>query len=186
MNKVPNPSQPEAASEGIVVGSVLVRIGAENSPVPFHVASVFMVPARSIRFSLEAGVPRDIKSIMERPIALEKGFLLNVVPGEEKTFVTRMPAGPHVFVRLVPRGYEESAAPIGIRFSVVPGTTTYIGRVIFEVPEKLPLGKGMPAGFYSLKPAIRIEDAQDATIGSLKGSDDRIGDNVVKNLMRAE
>jgi len=184
MNKIADANQPLTASEGIVVGSVLVRVGKINIPLPFPVSASLLRPARSIGYSLEVGVPRDIRSIMEKPIAIDKQFLLNIEPDEEKIFVTRMPAGPHVFDRLVPRGYEEAATLLGIRFSVAPGTTTYIGRVIFDLPEKLPLL--LPQGFYSLKFTTQVEDAQEATIDSIRSTHSRIVENVVKDLMRAE
>lgn len=184
MSKIPDSSQPLTASEGTVVGSVLVRVGNTNISLPFPVSASLLRPARSIGYSLEMGVARDIKSIMEKPIAFEKRFLLNIEPDQEKIFVTRMPAGPHVFDRLVPRGYEEAAALLGISFSVAPGATTYIGRVIFDLPEKLPLL--LPQGFYSLKFTIQVEDAQEATIDSIRSTHGRIVENVVKDLMRAE
>lgn len=185
MNRTPDPGKPLAADEGIVIGSVLVRIGvAQDVPAP-PVASLFLVPARSLHYSLESGPQRNTRSIVEKPIAGELRRSLRIEPGREEVFVTRMAAGPHVFFRLAPQGYEDAAAELGIRFTVMPGTTTYIGRVILDLPEKLPLGSGLPKGLYSLKPGILIEDAEQATLDSIRNSGGSIVGNVATDLMRA-
>lgn len=168
LNKILDTDGPLTPSEGRVIGSALVRVGRTHNAAPVRVAPFFLVPAQGIRYSLEGGAARDTRSIMEKPISLERDFSLDVVPGEEKVFVTTMPAGVHAFHSLVPRGYEEAAARLGIRFTVTPGRATYIGRIIFDLPEKLPLGKGLPKGFYSLQFTIHVEDAQEATIDSIR------------------
>ena len=186
MSRSPDSGRPLAPTEGIVVGSVLLRVVEGQGQAPLPVASAFLVSARRIRYSLEAGASRDTRSIMEQPITLKKRYSLTIAPDIEKVFVTRMPAGPHVFDRLVPRGYEEAAALLGIRFTVAPGAATYIGRLVFEFPEELPLSKGMPQGLYSLQPTIRIEDAQDATVDSIRGAHGRIVESIDTDLMQTD
>ena len=184
MIRVSDPDVPLTSSEGIVIGSVLVRVGETQNAPPVRVAPSFLVSAQSIRYSLEGGASRDTRSIMEKPITLERDFFLDVVPGEERVFVTKIRAGAHVFHRLVPKGYEEAAASLGIGFTVTPGRATYIGRLIFDLPEKLPLKKGLPQGFYSLQFAITVEDAQEATITAIQSANGAFARPVVKDLIQ--
>lgn len=184
MSSISDPNAPLTSSEGIVIGSVLVRVGKTHYATAVSVAPFFLVSAQSIRYSLEGGASRDTRSIMEKPITLERDFLLDVVPGEERVFVTKMPAGAHAFHRLVPKGYEEAAAALGIVFTVTPGRATYIGRIIFDLPEKLPLSKGLPQGSYSLQFTIKVEDAQEATITAIQSANGPYARPVVKDLIQ--
>lgn len=186
MNRAPDPSKPLTADEGIVIGSVLVRVGAVQDAQAPQVASMFLVPAHSLHYSLDSGPQRNTRAIIEKPIAGEMRHSISVQPGKEEVFVTRMAAGPHVFFRLVPRGYEDAAGLLGIRFTVAPGTTTYIGRVILDLPEKLPLASGLPKGMYSLRPRILIEDAEQATLDSIRNTRGAIVGSVATDLMRAD
>jgi len=186
MNKLPDPDRSLTTGEGIVIGSVLVRVGAVEDAAAIRVAPMFLVSAGSLRYSLDAGPQRNTRAIFEKPIAGESPSSLLVQPGKEEVFMTRMPAGPHVFFRLVPRGHEDAAGSLGIRFIVAPGATTYIGRVILDLPDKLPLGGGMPKGLYSLRPKILIEDAEQATLDAIRNTQGPVAGNVARDLMRAE
>ncbi len=183
MSSAADPNGPLTASEGIVIGSALVRIGATRNQTTIRVAPFFLVPAQDIRFSLEGGTYRDTKAVIEDPISLEQDFSLDVAPGREIVFVMKMNAGAHGFFRLVPKGYEEATGRVGIRFTVIPGQVTYIGRVTFDVPEQLPLSKGLPKGFYSLRPVIQVDDALAATIASILATHGHLARPVVTDLM---
>lgn len=186
MNKAPDLGEPLTAAEGIVIGSALVRVGTVEDAAAVHVAPMFLVPAGSLRYSLEAGPRRNTRDIIEKPIAGEMHLSLLLRPGKEEVFMTRLAAGPHVFFRLLPQGYEDAAGPLGISFTVAPGTTTYIGRVILDLPGQLPLASGMPKGLYSLRPRILIENAEQATLDSIRSTRGGIVESVARDLMRAD
>jgi hypothetical protein len=183
MNRPSDPNGPLSSSEGIVIGSALVRVGKMQNAGPVHLAPSFMVSAQKIQYSLEGGAFRDTQSVIEHPIDLERDFSLDITPGEEKVFVMKLSAGPHDFHHLVPRGYEEASAALGVRFTVTPGGVNYIGRILFDVPERAPLGKGLSKGSYSLPFTLRVEDAQDATMASVVSTHGAMTRPVVKNLM---
>lgn len=93
---------------------------------------------------------------------------MDLTPDRERTFLISLPAGPYYMWRLRTRGYEETGtAQIGIRFSVHPGKATYIGRVVFEIPEKLPFNSPV-TGTTWLKPRIQIENGQEVTLESIR------------------
>jgi hypothetical protein len=134
-------------------------------------AGGYLLPASSVKYVLHIEERKGLGYLIEEPNIESKQFSLHLAPNEENVFVTKMPAGPYHIRTLEPLGYKEATVLLGIRFTVAAGRTTYIGRLTFEIPEKLPLAKGIPKGFASLQHTMRIEDAQEATIESIRNAD---------------
>ena len=181
MNQTLAPNESPTASEGIVIGSALVRIVKSDSQSPMR---FFLVPASGLKYLLHIEELKGIRYLIEEPNIQSKQFDLRLAPNEENVFVTTLPAGPYHIRTLEPLGYTEATVLLGIRFTVTSGRTTYIGRLTFDVPEKLPLAKGIPSGSAHLPYTMKIEDAQKATIESIRSTDPRIVKDVVPDLMR--
>ncbi len=181
MSKPLDDTAPPAPSEGIVIGSVIVQTTQQEPSSTFR---LFLVSASKVKYALHIEELKGLGYLVEEPNVLAKQLSLRLAVGQEKTFVTKLSAGPYQVRTLEPLGYKEATVLLGIRFDVAPGRTTYIGRLVFEVPEKLPLAKGIPEGLASLPHTMRIEDTQEATIESIRDAHPDVVADVVKDLMR--
>ncbi len=78
--------------------------------------------------------------------------------GEEVPFVTKLPQGAYLFEDMVsPSIMGTLRGPIRVPFRVHPGKTTYIGRLVIEMPEKMDVKVlGIPAG---MRYSVRVEEA---------------------------
>ncbi|MGA1867203.1 MAG: hypothetical protein ACMUJM_01525 [bacterium] len=169
-------------NEGIVVGSILVRvIDAQNEPKGFLnslVSKPFMLKNKKWDITTEAKKQYSTEKVNteeEKEEAVNyKTYSISGKEGEEKVFVCRLPAGEYAeFVNI---GIGESSGKLGIRFRVNPGTTTYIGQLIIDLPPKTKLiGK--------TKFKVSIVDRQETAMESLAEEYGSIVINAVKGLM---
>jgi hypothetical protein len=137
--------------EGIVFGSLLVEIAPEGVRFGRRAAgSDYRLTISPARGSLEALTP----SAVFREEFFDEEWELLMSPGEERTFVARLPSGyQNVGVlRLKPKSFWATSGEFDInaRFRVQGRSVTYIGRLVLVLPERL-----LP---YSTA-HVRIEDS---------------------------
>jgi hypothetical protein len=96
------------------------------------------------------------------------GYSIEVLGEEEKIFVTEMPAGEYYFGELrIGNAYSH----LNQRFTVHPGKTVYLGRLLIEFP-----GRGL--GFL-----FKVEDAKEETLAAAEQTYGNVVRNVVTDLM---
>jgi len=90
--------------------------------------------------------------------------------GAEEFYATKLPAGQYYFARLYQTGFSTFQTQINIQFTVEPGKTMYIGRVVVEFPSGV-LTVGTPF-------QLRIEDDRVAAIDNAKRRFGLAGDSI--------
>ncbi len=123
--------------EGIVFGSLLVEIAPEGGRFGRRAAgSDYRLTISPARGSLEALTP----SAVFREEFFDDEWELLVAPGEERTFVARLPSGAQNVgvLRLKPTAFWSGGEfNIQARFRVQGRSVTYIGRLVLVLPERL-------------------------------------------------
>jgi hypothetical protein len=161
-------------NEGVVFGSLLIKA------LPAEDGSTSMLTGLGGK-TWSANVVDTRKSPMEYDLKGADAYI-KAREGEEAPFVTKLLAGEYVFVDMVsPSIMGTLRAPIRVPFRVHPGKTTYIGRLLIEMPQKMDVKvPGIPQGMnYS----VRVEDAQQSTVALLKKDYGEIFAKVGKDLM---
>jgi hypothetical protein len=161
-------------NEGVVFGSILIKA----------------IPARDSSTSMLTGLEGktwSVNVVDARKSPMEYGLkgadvYIKAREGEEMPFVTRLPAGGYVFIDMVsPSITGTLRGPIRVPFRVHPGKFTYIGRLVIEMPQKMDIKVlGIPQGANYM---VRVEDAQQSTIDSLKKDYGEILASADKDLM---
>jgi hypothetical protein len=161
--------------EGVAIGSVAIRAGAKGDNTT----------------SLLSGLKGKQWDVMVASAKLSTWHLavlessgagqLKVVEGEEKPFVMILPAGEHLFLSMSRSTFSGTmSAPLRVPFRVSPGKTTYIGRLVIEMPATMDTFLGLPT---SARYKVRVEDAQDETIEALRKEYGDLLANVERELM---
>lgn len=86
---------------------------------------------------------------------------IRVEPGKEEGFALKLEQGRYLFTKLKQEGFSNLEMGLGASFEVTPGKTTYVGRIVIELPARMAL--------FSQGTA-RIEDAR-ATAADLLGAE---------------
>ncbi len=116
--------------EGIVFGSLRVDIAFSEGE-----GRGILEGRRAAGFSyhLTMQEPRPYIDLRVFP----KEWELLVSPGEERTFVARLPAGYNYVGGLRPKPFFSGEFDILASFRVTSGEVTYIGRLVLVLPERL-------------------------------------------------
>ena len=124
--------------EGIVFGSVRVEIAKEGGGFGRRAARsdyrLTISPARG-------SVALTPSAIIREELRVDEQWELLVSPGEERTFVARLPSGYKNVdaLHLKPKSIWATSGDFGIQasFRVTSGGVTYIGRLVLVLPERL-------------------------------------------------
>lgn len=154
-------------NEGRVIGSVLLTVPAQKDPSSW--AWLQGRKAESFSYGLFIQTP----SLLPNPFA--KTYEVVAKVGKEEPFVMKLPAGEYEFKEMKQRGFSNLTSPIGRRFTVTAGVTTYAGRLVIAFPERMAAGTAF---------AVRVDNVQDQTIASLKETYGDVFTNVVNRLLQ--
>ncbi len=128
MNSSREELQSVAAGEGIVVGSVLIKVAKESG----QSSGLFQgSKAEELNYSVaiaQSGL-NPFKETYELPVS----------PGKETYFVKKLKAGDYQILNLTPAGLFAMQVSFGIKlnFKVLPGETNYIGHLVIELPARI-------------------------------------------------
>jgi hypothetical protein len=166
--------------EGISIGSVAIRAGAKGDNTTSLLSGL-----KGKQWNVIVANAKDLETVMGRMAlaALESSEAgqLKVMEGEEKPFVMILPTGEHLFLSMSRSTFSGTmSAPLRVPFRVSPGKTTYIGRLVIEMPAKMDTFLGLPTG---ARYKVRVEDAQDETIDALRKEYGDLLANVERDLM---
>jgi hypothetical protein len=164
------PIEPPGQDTGIVIGSVLVQIDEEPPDSWFN--KLFGRKAAGFDYDFEILGARD--PARPQPSDNER-YELRVIPGIEKIFVARLPFGRYVINTFRYKGISVLGGELGLQFVVAPRTTSYIGRLILEIPRRATFGS--PYKF-------EIQYAREATIGALQMQHPGLGRDAVDAPIR--
>lgn len=164
--------------EGVAIGSVAIHAGQKGDNTTSLLSglkgkqwNVGVADANESRYSLAS-------------LEMMGGGnpLLKVVEGEEKPFVILLPAGEYLFLSMSRTTLDGRtySGPLRVPFRVSPGKTTYVGRLVIEMPAKMDTFLGLPTG---MRYKVSVEDAQDETIGALGKDYGDLFANVERDLM---
>ena len=118
--------QPLLPDEGQVVGSMVVRIpNAEKDDVGFWRA-LLTDKSSKYKYGIYIGKKGQLK-----------GYIFDVIPGEEKYFSIKLTDGEYKIEQLR-ASFSNYTARLDLRFSVIPGETVYVGKLLILVPPRLP------------------------------------------------
>ncbi len=156
--------------EGIVVGSLLVQ--AEQQPPDSWVNRWFGRKAAGFTYEFEIVRIQTTDSKGEEPYT--ERYELDAKPGEERTFIARLKAGDYLIKGFYHEGLSAMGGRLGVMFSVAPGTTRYIGRLLVEVPRTVTMGTGF---------TYRVEDARETTLIAIQKQHPEVTRRVVDSPM---
>lgn len=143
------------ANEGIVTGSVQIKGGKDLIGRTKWKLAVIPVDGKRSEYQLEAH--RD---------------------GKEELFTAKMIAGKYLISKVYQDGFSTFVSYVNIQFSVEPGVTKYIGKLLIEFPEEyIKMGT---------KYTISIEDDKTSFLSNteqLAGISPR---NIVTDLMTSQ
>jgi hypothetical protein len=114
-------------SEGIVVGSILVKTDAPDDPAKIIKAVTPESENCKFIFSTKRKKQRQFFGYE---------YTVKVRPGEEEIFVTKLEAGEYHIIRMDLRLLKilkpNFFIVLNVCFTVEPGTITYIGRLVYN------------------------------------------------------
>ncbi len=151
LNVDPSEVQDLRRDEGIVFGSLRVEIAAEGG----------RLGRRAAGYSYRLTMPGP-RPLIDFDVFHEEWELL-VSPGEERTFVARLPAGYRDVGELEARPtWTRLGGKFDIlaSFRVTSGEVTYLGRLVLVLPERLGI---------SSKAHVRVEDGLATAQAALGG-----------------
>ncbi len=168
LNVDPSQARDLGLFEGIVFGSLLVEIatdGAVSSNGFFKTIIGGPFGSRATKFSYRLTMPGPRPDI-DLSLSREEWELL-VSPGEEYTFVARLPSGFQDVggLQAVSKSFWPSVDgefDISADFRVTSGEVTYIGRLVLVLPEWL-------SDFSDEVAHVRVEDGLAAAQAELGG-----------------
>ncbi|WP_455371088.1 hypothetical protein [Petrachloros mirabilis] len=146
---------PPGPDGGVVIGSVLVQ--AEQELPDSWFTRLFGRNAGSFVYEFE--IVRTGMGIANKSDPYKDRYVLDVQPGEERFFVAHLPVSRYVFKSFHHKGLSAMGGEVGLTFSVAPGTTVYIGRLLLEVPGRVTLGTSF---------TYRVENAREATLVAVR------------------
>ncbi|MBA5865472.1 MAG: hypothetical protein GDA67_02115 [Nitrospira sp. CR1.3] len=163
--------EPVGPDGGIVIGSVLVQADQESPDSWYN--QWFGRKA--------AGFTYDFEIVRAQTIDPDKAgryadrYELDAKPKEERIFVARVAAGNYLIRTFRHEGMSAMGGQLDVRFSVAPGKTHYIGRLILDVPRRVTLGSP-----YTYK----VEDARETTLAVVQKRQPGLAQNVVNAPMQ--
>lgn len=154
-----------SADEGIVVGSFLINVekGEENeSGWAFLKGQKAAAATYTVLMSERSLNPFATK------------YNIRVTPGQEEFFVKKLRAGDYEIKKIQKEGFSSLELNLKATFTVVPGQTSYIGRLEVTFPDRI---------MVATRTFTAIVDAQQEAIAALKDKREDLGSSVVKSLM---
>lgn len=164
--------EPAGVDGGIVIGSVLVKAEQEPPDSWFN----RMLGRKAAGFVYEFEIIRTHMNDVIGADPYNDRYVLNAKPGEERIFVARLPVGRYVFKSFRHEGLSAMGGDLGLTFSVGPETTSYVGRLLLDVPRRVSLG--VPYTYL-------VEDARAGTLEAVRKQHHDIGDRIVDAPMQA-
>ena len=167
--------------EGVAVGSVAIHAGPKGDNTTSLLSGL-----KGKKWSVIVTNAKETETVMGRMAlaAMESSGTgqLEVVEGEEMPFVMILPAGDHLFLSMSRSTLSGTrwSVPLQVPFRVSPGKTTYVGRLVIEMPAKMDTFLGLPTG---VRYKALVDDAQDETIGALRKEYGDLLANVERDLM---
>jgi hypothetical protein len=161
-----------APNEGIVVGSVL--IDTEETPKD-ESALAFLGGQKTSRLTYAASIERADRGPIREFFQQDEYILGGIKPNEERVFVKTLPAGDYRIYSieatnfLVQLQYEPS-----VFFAVESGGKSYIGKFIFQLPDRVRGGSGA---------RFRVDNDQDRTLAALEKEYAQSLTGVTRSLM---
>jgi len=155
-----------AENEGIVVGSVLLVVEKGDAD---ESAWAFLRGRKAGELEYSALV----SEIGFNP--LKTTYSVPVDPAKEAVFIRKLPVGSYSIDSLGPSTFSASGLrwTLAISFTVKPRQTSYIGKLVVEIPDRINSGSAA---------RVHILDAQAETIENLKGEHPSVVANTVKEL----
>ena len=148
--------------KGVVIGTVVVRVAEPtNSSV------------------LRAGRKLDEAKWALQLVRAKSFFFrkqVSVRSGSDEHFLLELGAGSYTFDQLIAQGFANFYFPVGVRFDVTPGTTTYIGTLQILLPYRMYDG---PADY-------NVADSQAETVEALRSDHPELAGGVTTRLMVLE
>jgi len=167
------PIEPPGPGWGIVVGSVLVE--AEDDPPDSWWNRMFGRNAEGFTYEFQiVRIEWTDRKGGGHPFAEQ--YRLEVKPKVERTFVSRLPVGNYLIKTFRHEGLSAIGGDLEVKFSVEPGRTQYLGRLILDVPRRVSFGT--PYTF-------RIANARDTAIAALRQRYPAFAGEVVDSPMQA-
>ena len=157
---------------GVVIGSVLVQ--AEQEPPNSWFNRLFGRKAAGFTYDFEIVRVDTIDSKGAGPYA--DRYELDVIPGEERIFVARLPVGDYLIKSFRYEGLSVIGGDLGLIFSVAPDATRYVGRLVLDVPRRVTIGTPY---------TYTVEDSRDAAFAVLHKEHPDLGRHVVIAPMQA-
>lgn len=154
--------------EGIVVGSVLLTLaqGETNES-----GWAFLKGRKAGDLEYEVAFSKKKDSVLPGTT-----YTLPAIPGKEAFFVKKLPAGNYQMVSIGPTGFLAPTLlrfPLDLSFKVTPQKTTYIGKLVVVLPDRLG-----PGGRFRFS----VQDAQLETVDKLRNDYPSIGPVALKQL----
>lgn len=162
-----------AQNQGIVVGSVVIKLRKEDANFPLSLAD---------------------KTWLAEIWRTDEGFFTNDMPfagrslslksdGKEVPFVAVLSPGEYIIKYLTELGVTPNAqVRLRVKFTAKEAAKTYIGRLVVTIPSEWGSFDGL---IFKKRPVdVVVEDAQSETISALsKEYGSNLGDGVQKALM---
>lgn len=156
-------------NDGIVFGSVLVTVPQEGAD---ESAWAFLGGRKAADLDWVVHVSATGLN------PFKTNYTLRATPGKEELFAKRMPAGTYAIDYIEAASFIfQFQAHLGFEFEVNPRQTTYIGRLLVGLPERLHAGQSFP---------VSVQDAEEETAAQLHNDFPSIGSDTEKVLARPE
>ena len=169
MNSSKEELQSVGENEGIVVGSVLLTV-AKGDTNESGWAFLKGRKAEDLEYAVKVSNKKEGFTLFNTP------YTLPAIPGKEAFFVKKLPVGNYEMNNIGPTGFLAPTLltfPLGLNFQVKPQETTYIGKLVAILPDRLSSG----ARFK-----FDVQDAKQETIGRLISEYPSIVPNAVTAL----
>lgn len=160
--------QSVSANEGVVIGSILFIV-AQGPKDESAWAFLKGRKADDVEWTVtfgEAGF---------QPFATT--YAISAKPGKEEVFIKKLPPGNYNIQRAQPAGLfglsSNQYVSLNIYFKVEPQQTSYIGRLVVNVPDRIMFGSPV---------RVAISDSQEETVAKLRSEYPSVVGNTVKNL----
>lgn len=161
--------QSVSANEGIVFGSILFIV-AEGPKDESAWAFLKGRKADDVEWTVTFG-----EVVGFQPFATT--YSISAKPGNEEVFIKKLPPGNYNIRRAVPAGFfglsSNHYVSLDIYFTVEPQKSSYIGKLVVNVPDRIMLGSRV---------RVAISDSQEETVARLRSEHPSVVGNTVKNL----
>ena len=165
--------EPPGPDAGLVIGSVLVQ--ADQEPPQVWYNKLFGRKAAGFTYEFEI-VHVDMDELIGAA-PYTKRYELEVKPGEERFFVARLSSGNYLFKSFHHEGLSAMGGDLKLLFSVAPGATQYVGRLLLELPRRVTPGTPF---------TYKIEDGREAALAVLRQRHPDLVADVVDTPMQSQ